>query len=153
MQVWWKVLKNDLRMFWKSFWNVLFIYEKFWKKSEVDNLKNSPFKEVWKVFRTSFSARLKFNQIKVFFWKFLHYHKIDAFIDKCLKNHLKMRSFDWLKKLLKFYKKNMKIWSFCEKRMKKVVLMGVEPMTKGCTTWQKELMGKQTTTRPTRLRC
>ena len=25
--------------------------------------------------------------------------------DKCAKNHLKMRSFDWLKKLLKFVKK------------------------------------------------
>src|ERR1043165_5039228 len=46
--------------------------------------------------------------------KILHYHKIDAFIDKCLKNHLKMRSFDWSKKLLKFEEKNEKFeknWS------------------------------------------
>jgi hypothetical protein len=31
------------KMIWKCFENVKFIYEKFWKKSEVENMKNSPF--------------------------------------------------------------------------------------------------------------
>ena len=43
------------------------------------------------------------NKYLGIFW---HNHKIGMLNDKCAKNHLKMRSFDWLKKLLKFVKKN-----------------------------------------------
>ena len=65
----------------------------------------------------------------------MHYHKIDVFIDKCTKNHLKMRSFDWLKKCQSFVKKHEKYESL-EKRM---VLRGIEPMTIEWHTWQKTL--------------
>ena len=36
-------------------------------------------------------------------------------IDKCTKNHLKMRSFDWFLKKSKFVKRNEKITKFGKK--------------------------------------
>ena len=42
--------------------------------------------------------------MKIFFGIFWHNHKIGILNDKCAKNHLKMRSFDWFLKMLKFDK-------------------------------------------------
>ena len=65
----------------------------------------------------------------------MHYHKIDVFIDKCTKNHLKIRSFDWLKKMWKFCKKNMKKW----KSLKKNGLERDWTHDHWVATWQKIL--------------
>ena len=100
------------KWFWKCFEMWSSFMRSFGKNRKSKTWKIHPKRRFEKVFRTSFSARLKYNQMKVFFWKFLHYHKIDVFIDKCSKNHLKIRSFDWLKKCESFVKKHEKMEKF-----------------------------------------
>ena len=66
---------------------------------------------------------MKNNQKINIFGIFWHNHKIGMLNDKCEKNHLKMRSFDRLNKMLKFVKENK------ENSYKKIVLasLGFEP--------------------------
>ena len=58
----------------------------------------------WLVFN-----EMKNNQKVNIFGIFWHDHKIGVLNDKCAKNHLKMRSFDRLKQLLKLWRKLRKL--------------------------------------------